>query len=452
MLTPCGISQIVRDTCGLHSVCDNRTEGIVSRQAAHEVERWIRMTLVNGQSKPTLVDLFCGAGGLSRGFQDAGFEVIHAVDNWQPAVSTYVANNGHRAVCDSIATSIELPFANVYAGGPPCQGFSSAGHRRTDDERNSLVAEFAEIIATNRPDAFVFENVEGFLTNSGGRFVIELLERVIEAGYCVHIRKINAANFGVPQHRKRVIAIGGLGWAPDFPSSTHSAFGAPGAALANEIDMPQAVTVEEALLELPEPLAKRHTDGNDHFIVPLDGDDLKRAQLLKPGQSMRDLPEELWHQSYRRRANRRVKDGTPTERRGGPPAGLRRLRPDEPSKAITGGSLRDFLHPYENRALTLRECATLQSFPSDYKFTGSQADIIQQIGNAVPPRLARSIAASLKSNLQIEPRTIRPNGCLLSFVPTLSNGMSPALETVVNRVRKMFTVREAAYVQRQLWD
>src|SRR5206468_12426062 len=124
------------------------------------------------------------------------------------------------------------------------------------------------------------------------------------------------------------------------------------------------------------------------FHRPLVGVDLERAKALKPGQRMRDLPTELWHDSYRRRANRRVMDGTPTERRGGAPAGVRRLVPDAPSKAITGGSLAEFLHPSEDRSLTLRECARIQTFPDEFTFQGTCAERAQLIGNAVPPLLA----------------------------------------------------------------
>ena len=115
---------------------------------------------------------------------------------------------------------------SVIAGGPPCQGFSSAGMRRTGDKRNTLVACFAQIVTRKRPRAFVFENVEGFLTAEGGKRVLDLLTPLVTAGYRIHLRKVNAANYGVPQHRKRVIAIGGLGWEPSFPEPTHSAHGA----------------------------------------------------------------------------------------------------------------------------------------------------------------------------------------------------------------------------------
>ncbi|MFN0020707.1 MAG: DNA cytosine methyltransferase [Pirellulaceae bacterium] len=400
----------------------------------------------------SVVDLFCGAGGLSIGFERAGFTVVNAIDNWEPAVATYRANVGNHVRKEAIHSALQLSPARVIVGGPPCQGFSSAGRRRDDDSRNSLVAVYADLVVKHRPDAFVFENVEGFLTGAGGRFVFELLEPVIAAGYRVHLQKVNAANYGVPQHRKRVVAIGGRGWDPTVPKPTHAAFGAPGAHLANGRLTAPAVTLSEAISKLPPPtLRDRATDDPDHTYAPLTGEDLLRAQLLSKGQRMRDLPEELWHDSYRRRAYRRVMDGTPTERRGGAPSGVRRLKGDEPSKAITGGSLRDFLHPEEDRVLTIRECATLQTFPETFRFHGTQADRIQLVGNAVPPHLAEVIARSLRLDLERQPTRNSSRGALLSFVPTLSTGMSPVLDDVARRVRQRFVGCANITEQRTLW-
>lgn len=170
------------------------------------------------RTAPNCVDLFCGAGGLSLGLRMAGFDLVCAVDSRSPAIQTYQQNLGDHAREQQIAEEIELPDADVIAGGPPCQGFSSAGMRRQGDARNTLVSLFARIVVRQRPLAFVFENVEGFLTSEDGAYVLDLLCPLIEAGYCIHLRKVNAANFGVPQHRKRVIVIGGLGWNPTSPS------------------------------------------------------------------------------------------------------------------------------------------------------------------------------------------------------------------------------------------
>jgi DNA (cytosine-5)-methyltransferase 1 len=385
----------------------------------------------------TFVDLFAGAGGLTLGFQRAGFNSLAAYDTWIPAVRSYQLNLGDHIHKLFINAELDAPTATVVIGGPPCQGFSSAGLRRPDDARNTLVGEFSRLIARLKPNAFVFENVEGFLTSTDGLFVFELLEPLIEAGYRLHLRKVNAANYGVPQHRKRVVAIGGLGWDPTFPKPTHAAFGAPGSHRSNGRALTRTPTLSEALSVLPPASTKSSVAVTDHTFHALDGDDLKRAQLLLPGQWMRDLPEELWHDSYKRRAFRRVMDGTPTEKRGGAPAGIRRLRADEPSKAITGGALRDFLHPTDDRPLTIRECATLQTFPLDFNFCGNDTEKIQLIGNAVPPLLAEVIASNLKSDLMHSQCTHR-GGALLSFHPTCSSGMSPALENVCRRVEARF--------------
>jgi DNA (cytosine-5)-methyltransferase 1 len=165
---------------------------------------------------------------------------------------------------------------------------------------------------------------------------------------------------------------------------------------------------------------------------------------------MRDLPPELWHDSYTRRANRRVMDGTPTERRGGAPFGVRRLLPDEPCKAITGGAATEFLHPGEDRGLTIRECARIQTFPDDFVFWGTVSEQIQMIGNAVPPLLATVVGRALREGLErARPRGGR--GALLSFVPTLSSGRSPALEEVTRKVRRAFLGGVQAR-ERLLWD
>lgn len=156
---------------------------------------------------------------------------------------------------------------------------------------------------------------------------------------------------------------------------------------------------------------------------------------------MRDLPEELWHDSYRRRALRRVMDGTPVEKRGGAPAGVRRLRADEPCKAITGGTLRDFLHPTADRSLTVREAARIQTFPDWFEFEGNQADRIQQIGNSVPVMLARAIGDTLIERLPSRTPESSGDGALLSFVPTLATGMSPALTETCQLVHSEFGAR-----------
>lgn len=386
----------------------------------------------------SVVDLFCGSGGMSLGFLRSGFELLIAVDIDQAAIDTYKLNFGSSHTCLSdLSKNVDLPKTAVVIGGPPCQGFSSAGKRQNWDTRNSLVSCFAKFVAALRPQGFVFENVEGFLTADHGARVLDLLGPLLKAGYRIHLRKINAANYGIPQHRKRVLAIGGLGWNPSFPSATHTAFGAPGAHLAART-LPLCPTVMDALAGLPVASVRPPGCPQGHYYRALEGIDLQRASALKPGQTMRDLPDELHHDSYRRRAYRRVMDGTPSEQRGGAPAGVRRLRPDEPSKAITGGARSEFIHPLEDRNLTIRECARLQTFPDDFVFSGNPSEQMQLIGNAVPPKLGEVIAMSLARNLQSAIRDSVARGALLSFVPSLSEGFSPALKSVTTLVQTAF--------------
>lgn len=375
-------------------------------------------------------------GGLSQGFTETKFEELLSVDNDPAAIETHKRNFSSKAKNLTISFDFELPPASIVAGGPPCQGFSSAGLRRSDDLRNSLISCFAKLVARAQPEAFVFENVEGFLTAGDGERVLDLLLPLIEAGYQIHLRKINAANYGVPQHRKRVIAIGGLGWTPRFPEPTHFAYGAPGTHRVSR-HLPPCPTVSEALEGLPEADPAPPGLPQGHHTRPLSRADSERIAALRPGQTMRDLPLEFHHKSYKSRANRRVRDGVPTERRGGAPAGIRRLRPDEPSKAITGGARVEFIHPFHDRNVTIRECARLQTFPDDFLFCGTLSQQMQLIGNAVPPKLSRAIAKTLREDLENLPAH-RGEGRLISFVPTHSTGVSPSLRETTNKVRAKF--------------
>lgn len=395
----------------------------------------------------TVVDLFCGAGGLSFGFKRAGFKVLHAYDFSKSAVSTYAANFSVPVSQVDLLQKVSLPSADVVIGGPPCQGFSSAGLRKDGDSRNLLVGRFAELIVKLKPKAFVFENVEGFLTAEKGNKLFELITPLIARGYQIHIRKVNVANYGIPQHRKRVIVLGGLGFEPGFLEPTHSAFGAPGATRVTS-HLPLTKTVGQALEGLLPATTDLPGNPQGHWYKPLMGIDLERASALLVGQTMRDLPEELQHESYRRRAHRRVMDGTPTEKRGGAPAGLRRLHPDQPSKSITSGARNEFLHPNEPRSLTLRECARLQTFPDDFVFKGNPKEQMQLIGNAVPPLFAQKIAEAVLDDLKFATTKVS-EGKLLSFIPTLAEGYSPILKSVTETVYKTFKVYP--YRQETLW-
>ena len=405
----------------------------------------------------TSIDLFCGAGGLTLGLQRAGFTARLGSDNWQPAADTFAANFPSVAVLAADARDVTATDLLVKAdleeppdlvcGGPPCQGFSSAGSRDGDDPRNTLVAVYARLAVEVRPRVIVFENVEGFITAKEGKFVIGLLDPLIEAGYRISLEKVNVANFGVPQLRKRVIVIAVRDGDPPTVTPTHHAWGAPGVhrATVNKA-VKKTPTVNQALSGLPVPSSPGALA--DHIAPPVGEADRERIAALLPGQRMRDLPEELWHQSYRRRAYRRVRDGTPTERRGGAPAGLRRLCGDEPARAITSAACREFIHPVEDRPLTLREAARLQTFPDEFIFCGSRNDRQTLVGNAVPPLFAQCIGAAVREHLSAAPSEEPGQGRLVLFQPTLSEGMSPALADVVRMVRARYSSED----ELRLWD
>ena len=232
---------------------------------------------------------FVGRVAFPWGIKRAGFSTALAVDNWVASQQTYTKNLS--GVPFLLADIEQLTATNLLSaagmdmdeeptlvvGGPPCQGFSSAGKRKARDPRNTLVGTFARLVADLRPSFFLFENVEGFLSAGRGSAVFALLDTVLEAGYRVHLRKINAANYGVPQLRKRVIAVGALGISPAFPPATHTAYGAPGAHLAGKY-LPHAPTLHEAIRDLEDD----STPYECHNRELLEGIDLERCLVLRP--------------------------------------------------------------------------------------------------------------------------------------------------------------------------
>lgn len=151
---------------------------------------------------------------------------------------------------------------------------------------------------------------------------------------------------------------------------------------------------------------------------------------------MRDLDPSLHHASYARRANRRVADGMPTDKRGGAPAGLRRLVADEPSKAVTSAAVREFVHPTDDRMITLREAATLQTFPGTFRFAGSRTEIATMIGNAIPPAFAAALGSAVLDTLEQPQGAV--DGQLIDFVVTHAEAMSPALAKTVALVEQRY--------------
>ncbi|WP_443191758.1 DNA cytosine methyltransferase [Pseudomonas indica] len=430
-------------------------------------------------SSDDVLTLFSGAGGFSYGFASAGIKPLCGAEIDENACKSYENNVG--SPCHNVdlaktppAFFKELlggkePFAII--GGPPCQGFSTAGSRVSTDPRNSLIFNYLNIVAEIKPRWFIFENVEGLLTSGHGEAVSSLVREFLKIGYCVRIEKVNLAVYGVPQTRKRVLIIGNrLGADFNFPEER---FSYESGKSKKRSSKPFAPSLLEAISGLGKSTNKRTDKSQYTTAAPINlydelmrtsnvsglitehfdntkPEDAIRFSLLKCGQTMKDLPEEYWHESFRRRAFRRVKDGIPTEKRGGAPSGIKRLHGDLQSLTITGAAYREFIHPLLDRPLTIRECARIQSFPDSYDFCGNAASVMQQIGNAVPPIAAAVFAAHLQQldgTYGSDLSSLRqvPSPRLLGYQLTEATGMSEALKKT-DFLLKAFLQRELEYV------
>ncbi|MBZ9806954.1 DNA cytosine methyltransferase [Mesorhizobium sp. ESP-6-2] len=424
-----------------------------------------------------VVSLFSGAGGMSLGFAAAGLKPNLAADINSDACDTYRANLGEAIRCVDLSepqSAFEAELAQfvrpfLLIGGPPCQGFSSAGAKRGEDERNRLIFNYFDIVQRLEPRWFLFENVEGLLTSNMGRSVFELVKQFIAIGYRVRLEKVNFAGFGLPQARKRVVLLGNaMGVDFDLPSMTH-AFDA--GKHRGGHGLPSAPSFDDATLGLGEPdsldftayaataplspydasmRAKNPRGGTSlHNAVSLSNKLRGAVRHLKPGQTMKDLPEDLWHDSFKRRANRRVMDGTPTEKRGGAPSGVKRLMGNLNSLTITGAATREFIHPDRDRTITLREAARLQSFPDVYEFVGNGLSVAQQIGNAFPPLAAEVFARHL---MKLDgsfgsggkaPKQAGPGLCGYHLTDAIA--MSPALAQTDAYLSGLMTVQQSLF-------
>jgi len=425
---------------------------------------------------PTAISLFCGAGGCSLGFKNAGYNLLFANDNNPAAIRTY-KENFPKTICSlenidklnfkqiMIDTELNPGELDILVGGPPCQGFSTAGLRFWDDPRNHLLKSYVVALSTIKPKWFIMENVEGLLTSKKGIYIYEVVKSFIELGYLIRIEKIYSQEYGVPQRRKRVIIVGNLlGHDFQMPDATIK--------ISGQIFRNSDVNIQHAIKGLP-PATNSHKEKltynttpiddfdaflrngtniiTDHYYPKVNGVQLERISALMPGQTMKNLPEKLQHESFKKRANRRVADGMPTEKRGGAPSGLKRLHPNEPCLTITGAATREFIHPEENRPLTIRECARIQTFPDSFVFHGNATQKIQQIGNAIPPMLARIFAKHIRDNYGFD-KIKESKGRLLGYLLTKSEGMSPALKKTDMILSEFLYSKSKKYKQQLLFE
>lgn len=338
------------------------------------------------------VDLFAGAGGMSLGALAAEVDIRLAVERDPNAAATYATNHPDIELYpDDICTLTEINLEEdgeeiIVFGGPPCKGFSTSNQRTRNryNPNNQLYKEFLRVIRMLQPDWLVFENVKGLRETEGGLFLSEIKATLESLGYKLSCGVLNAAEFGVPQNRHRFFIIGSLhGVRVELPAPT----------------VHREITVHEALNDLPilengaslcrmpyravrpshyaRTMRRELTESCNHLVTRNAEFILERYRHVPQGGNWEDIPNELMR-NY-------------TDRDKCHTGIYHRLDPDEPSKVIGNYRKNMVIHPYQDRGLSVREAARLQSFPDDFMFRGSIGFQQEQVGNAVPPLLARAV-------------------------------------------------------------
>jgi len=333
-----------------------------------------------------VVELCSGGGGLSTGFEKAGFSIKLAVDVWQDALETYKKNHPDTTVvqknirfleADDVIELSGIDSCDVLLAGLPCQGFSMANRiwrSKADDPRNYLFRNFIRILRGLKPSFFVIENVAALPKHNSGRTLKTILSSTGKLGYKTDYRILNAADYGVPQFRRRIFIMGNnVGADNIFPEKTHCGCG--------DCDLPRYRTVKDAIGDLP-PLESGQSSRkyNNHEAMNHTESMLKKMKFVKDGGDRTQIPELL-------------RPSTGDQRK------YIRYNSKEPSICVTG-DMRKVFHYSQNRALTVRELARLQSFEDDYKFLGSRVSQQQQVGDAVPPLLAKAVANGVMTGFQ----------------------------------------------------
>lgn len=340
--------------------------------------------------KPTVIDLFCGIGGFSKGFEMAGFDVLCGIDNWEVAINTFKNNHNNAEGILADLTELNDEFfyqyenkVDVIIAGPPCQGFSMCGKRKIGDKRNELFNEVVRAVNIIKPKIVIIENVVGLLSmkNVDGDNVKDLIKKEFnEIGYQVEHKILDASQHGVPQKRKRVIFIASKIGEVNFPKPKK-----------------HVVTVNEALSNIPDTTFEEYTEPiNDFQKLMANGEIkiynhepmrhnekvMKRIVNVPQGGNWRDIPPEIYDVG-----------GTHSNN-------YRRLHPDKPSITIKHAIKSMIIHPEFDRVITAREVARLQSIPDNFFIEGNKTEQHQQLANAVPPLLGYEIGKEILTKLQ----------------------------------------------------
>lgn len=352
------------------------------------------------QTKYNVLDLFCGCGGLSKGFEEAGYNVMVGVDFDQSALNTF--NRNHNGAIglrldlsasesfDHISEAINGRTVDVIIGGPPCQGFSLTGPRNFDDERNKLYLAMIETVRRFKPKAFMVENVPGMANLYKGEVKDEIVKRFTQMGYSVSYKIVCAADFGVPQVRKRLIFIGLR------DSEISFEFPKPYLTAENYLSCEDAISDLPSLIDtLGEEVSSYESEPTNEFQRMMRGDcvilhnhtAINHKQFVKDvialvpdGGNYKNLPpgvgeSRIFHMAWTR------------------------LNSKRPARTVDTGH-RNLFHYKWNRCPTVRESARIQTFPDDFVFLGNRGQQNKQVGNAVPVLLAKAIASHLLNYLK----------------------------------------------------
>jgi len=360
-----------------------------------------------------VLDLFAGAGGLSLGFEMAGFEIAGAVDNMIEACHTFQRNHPGTIVLNKDIRNLRaeevkklIGKVDIVLGGPPCQGLSLAGKRIVEDPRNELFLDFVRFVEYFKPNVFVMENVPGLLSMNNGAINKAILESFSDVGY--HFDNSNpilltAADYGVPQLRQRLFYIGvkeHVNLVNFLPERTHFPLDKPEKPRLLDIGEVPYVTVEAAIGDLPPLASGEGSEEMDYIMDPFtEYQEMIRSNSLKIYNHVAS--------NHTEKMIEMIKLAKPGESVDPKYTDSKRWDKDKPAFTVKalgagGGSTnRRAFHYRDNRASTVRENARVQSFPDTYIFWGPKTSQMTQTGNAVPPLLGKAIAQSIKRCLEV---------------------------------------------------
>jgi DNA (cytosine-5)-methyltransferase 1 len=425
---------------------------------------------MNGNAEaPIGVDLFAGAGGLSLGFEQAGFRVAAAVEYDPIHAATHEYNFPECAtICRSVAdidgeyirknSGIGNADIDVVFGGAPCQGFSMIGKRALEDPRNHLVYHFVRVVSELKPKYFIFENVRGLTVGEHKKFLEEIIAEFKATGYKVKddYQVLNAANFGVPQERQRLFLMGARRGhrLPEYPCQTHAR---PGANL--DLGFTEKTpTVWEALGDLPEAYQYDELLERDWVEADFAKPSLyAQALRIRTGKT-RNLLTSSMRTIHTPLSQKRFKDTQPGETE--PVSRFLKLDPDGVCNTIRAGTASDRgaftsprpIHPFSPRCITVREAARLHSYPDWFRFHVTKWHGFRQVGNSVPPLLGQAVASKIMERVgekieSEEPRSVGDPALLAFKMSDAAQRYGVPANVIPHRIRREDTEKANAQGQ-----